>query len=74
MNAGKKDEALAFVDQTISDFNRQASDPQALQGYQYFAQTAIRSSGRRSRQNHYGSVDRAGWRIRLLQEVALVEQ
>jgi hypothetical protein len=45
MKAGKKDEALAVVNQTVNDFNRHASDPQALQGYQSFAQTSVRVLG-----------------------------
>jgi hypothetical protein len=42
---GKKDEALALVNQTINDFNQHASDPLALQAYQNFAQSTVSSLG-----------------------------
>jgi hypothetical protein len=45
MNKGKKDDALALVNQTISDFIQHASDPQAIQAYQGFAQSTIRTLG-----------------------------
>jgi hypothetical protein len=45
VNKGMTDEALALVNQTISDFNQHASDPKALQGYQSFAQSTARSLG-----------------------------
>jgi hypothetical protein len=45
VNKGKTDDALALVNQTISDFNQHASDPKALQAYQSFAQSTARSLG-----------------------------
>jgi hypothetical protein len=45
MNAGKKDEAFAIIDQTINDFRLHPSDPQALQTYQNFAQLTARIAG-----------------------------
>jgi hypothetical protein len=45
MNAGKKDEAFALIDQTINDFRQHSSEPQALQAYQGFVQTTARNFG-----------------------------
>jgi hypothetical protein len=45
INEGKKAEAIAMVDQVISHFNQQSSDPQALQAYQSFALSTVRNIG-----------------------------
>lgn len=48
LNAGKKDEALKIIDQTISDFSQHATDPRALQAYEGFVYMSVRNldSGR----------------------------
>jgi hypothetical protein len=45
MNAGKKDESLAMIDQTINDFRQHSADPQAFQAYQSFVQMTAGSLG-----------------------------